>query len=337
MSRQLTQEPVSRRNFLDRILIATGLAAAATIGGAAYVAIDQPRTRSQASEPDAPGPEITSKVERARPATLTPLLDGRPLSFEAREGTVEIGAGVRYRAWTFEGSLPGPVVHVRQGDTVNFTLRNGGRMGHSMDFHAAETPWDKNYKTILPGESISFAWRASYPGVFMYHCGTAPVLEHLQNGMYGAVVVDPQQPFAPAREYVLVQSEFYVRPGAAGEWEGDLNKAKGVRPDLLAFNGVAFQYRDVPLTASAGELVRLYVVNAGPTLFSAFHVVGAIFESAYVDGNPENRLRGIQTLTIPPGGGATFELRIPEPGLYPIVTHSFAYTERGALGLLRVT
>jgi nitrite reductase (NO-forming) len=172
----------------------------------------------------------------------------------------------------------------------------------------------------------------------MYHCGTAPVLHHISNGMYGAVVVDPETPLPLAREYVLVQSEFYASsPAEANPWSGDMDKMLANRPDLMAFNGKAFQYRDQPLPADAGELIRLYVVNSGPTQFSAFHVIGAIFERVLVDGNPNNVLEGISTWTIPPGGGATFELSIPDAGQYPFVTHSFAYTELGAVGLIDVT
>jgi len=277
-------------------------------------------------------------VASARDATLPPL-DPSPkqLTYRAQDTTVEIAAGVKYNAWTFEGTVPGPILHVRQGDTIQFTLVNEASAGHSMDFHAARTPWDRDYITIPPGDSISFDWTAEFPGIFMYHCGTAPVLHHIGNGMYGAVVVNPDPPFEPATEYVLVQSEFYARAGAGDTWDADLDKMKAVRPDLLAFNGVAFQYRDNPLPARAGEKIRLYVMNAGPTLFSAFHVIGAIFDKVYVDGNPKNLLEGVSTYTVAPGQGCTFELTIPEPGLYPFVTHSFAYTELGAVGLLQVT
>jgi nitrite reductase (NO-forming) len=206
-----------------------------------------------------------------------------------------------------------------------------------MDFHSARTPWDKNYITIVPGDSITFDWTAEFPGVFMYHCGTPPVLHHISNGMYGAVVVDPATPLAPAREYVLVQSEFYASEGENGTWDGDFDKMLAARPDILAFNGAAFQYQDHPLPASVGETIRLYVMNAGPTLFSAFHVIGAIFDRVYVDGNPANVLQGVSTYTVAPGQGCTFELTVPEAGQYPFVTHSFAYTELGAVGLLEVT
>ena len=335
-----TEPGVTRRSFMEKALMAAGVLASGAIAGTAYSVLDesgaQPGAIAQESQP---GPQVSGQVKSAHPAALEPAGSEKTkqLTLEALNATVEIGAGVQYNAWTFGGTVPAPVIHLRQGDTVDFTLKNNASAGHSIDFHAAQIPWDVNYKTILPGDSLSFKWTAHLPGVFLYHCGTAPVLHHIANGMYGAIVVDPQEAMEPAQEYVLLQSEFYAKAGEGSTWDGDMDKMKTVRPDLLAFNGVAFQYRDNPLPAKAGERIRLYVVNAGPTLFSAFHVIGALFDKVYIDGNPANELRGVQTYTVPPGGASTFELVIPEPGKYPIVTHSFAYTELGAVGLLDVT
>lgn len=328
---------ISRRNFIIGSTL-TGLTLA---GGAAMgyvIARDEGNGSADSPTPSSEGPIPKGKLAAARDAALPPLQPS-PLSltYHARPQQVEIGGGVQYNAWTFDGTVPGPVLHVKQGDTINFTLVNDAQEGHSIDFHAARTPWDKNYVTIVPGDSLSFDWRADFPGVFMYHCGTPPVLHHIGNGMYGAVIVDPETPFPPAREYVIVQSEFYAMPGENGAWDADIEKMKAVRPDIVAFNGAAFQYRDHPLPAAAGEKIRLYVLNAGPTLFSAFHVIGALFDVVYADGNPRNPLYGLQTYTIPPSGGAVCELTIPEAGLYPFVTHAFAYTELGAIGVLQVS
>jgi nitrite reductase (NO-forming) len=331
---------VTRRSFMEKLLLASGVLASGAIAGTAYSVLDQPAANPTAgAQEPAPGPQVSGQVTNAHPAVLEPIGNEttRQLSLETQDATVEIAAGVQYNAWTFNGTVPGPVVHVRQGDTVDFTLKNSASAGHSIDFHAAQIPWDVNYKTILPGESLSFKWTAHLPGVFLYHCGTAPVLHHIANGMYGAIVVDPAAPLEPANEYVLLQSEFYAKAGEGGNWDGDMDKMRAARPDLLAFNGVAFQYRDNPLPAKVGERIRLYVVNAGPTLFSAFHVIGALFDKVLIDGNPANVLQGVQTYTVPPGGASTFELVIPEAGKYPFVTHSFAYTELGAVGLLDVS
>ena len=309
-------------------------AASGHLVSATTPAAAQPTAQAAGNRPKASGTLAT-----VYDASLAPI-DGNPnrtLVINTAHKQHEVAAGVVMNAWTFDNALPGNVVHVRQGDSVNFTLKNAANMGHSIDFHAAQTPWNVNYKMVLPGNDVNFTWKANYPGAFMYHCGTQPVLQHLANGMYGAIVVDPSQPFEAAREYVLVQSEFYLMQAADGTtWDTDLNRAKNVQPDFVCFNGAANQYQQTPLKASPNELIRLYVVNAGPTLFSAFHVIGAIFDKVYPDGNPQNVLHGVQTWTIPPGGGATFELRIPDAGQYPFVTHSFAYTGLGAVGLIEV-
>jgi FtsP/CotA-like multicopper oxidase with cupredoxin domain len=154
-------------------------------------------------------------------------------------------------------------------------------------------------------------------------------LLHIANGMYGAVIVDPAEGLPPAKEFVLVQSEFYAK-GAADRKrnEADYPKMLADTPDFVVFNGMAQQYAQHPLQARPGEPLRIWVVNAGPSQPSAFHVVGAIFDRAYPDGNPANLLAGMQTVTIPPGGGAMVELTVPEEGLYPIVSHSFASATR---------
>ena len=173
-------------------------------------------------------PEASGDLVKVYDAALPPL-DPNPtktLIIEVTDQDLEIAAGITMKAWTYDGVVPGKVVHVRQGDTINFTLRNSASTGHSIDFHSARTPWDKNYITIAPDEELSFTWDSDYPGVFMYHCGTGPVLQHISNGMYGAVVVHPPQPFAPAKEYVLVQSEFYLSQDDAGLREGDLTRAQ---------------------------------------------------------------------------------------------------------------
>ncbi len=270
------------------------------------------------------------------PAEISRNGDQVDITFYTTQNKIEIAKGKFYQGWTFDGTVPGPVLRVKQGDNVSFTLVNKDpHMAHSIDFHAAETPWDKNYIDILPGESYTFDWKANVPGTFMYHCGTPPVIAHIANGMYGTIIVDPvesdkQQVFEPAREFVLVQSEFYA--GAH-----DVDDMINGQPQVVAFNGKANKYQDTPLEAKPGELIRIHVVNAGPNNFSAFHIVGTIFEKVYLNGNPNNVDEGVQTVTIPPGGSYVVELRVPEEGLYPMVTHSFKDAEKGAMGLLKIT
>jgi len=350
-ARESLAKALPRRRFLG---ITGGLAAAGVVAaacgekGGALVTPTAASGGAPAGDSTAPGgtpvqaggdrPKPSGQLASVYDARLQPV-DPNPvktLLVEAKDTELEVAAGVKMNAWSFDGAVPGKVLHLRQGDTVDLTLRNSGSLGHSIDFHAARTPWNINYRTIAPGQELSFKWKADFPGVFVYHCGTGPVLQHIANGMYGAIVVDPPEPFAPAKEYVLVQSEFYLKQAADGKWEGDLARMQAVQPDFVVFNGAANQYQQQPLTAAPGELIRLHVVNAGPTLFSAFHVIATVFDRMYVDGNPANVMRGVSTWTIPPGGGATFELTIPEAGQYPVVTHSFAYTGLGAVGLIDV-
>jgi nitrite reductase (NO-forming) len=259
------------------------------------------------------------------------------VTLTVREVLISIAPGIAYHAWTFNGTVPGPVIHVHQGQTVHFTLINAGNMPHSIDFHAAQTPWNINYQEVPPGKSFSFDWKANYPGVFLYHCGAPTVIYHMANGMYGTVLVDPATGWVPAQEYVLVQSEFYTTKAPDGSYFADSQKLATGNPDYVVFNGYANQYKADPLIAKVGQRIRLFIVNAGPTLFSAFHVIGAIFSDTYVDGNPANHLVGNQTVTIPPGGGMVVELTIPQAGIYPFVTHSFADVDKGALGVIQVT
>lgn len=270
-------------------------------------------------------------------APATPQGSTINLTLTVKELLVTIAPGVAYHAWTFNGTVPGPVLRVRQGQMVHFTLINDGNMPHSIDFHTAQTPWSVNYQPIPPGKSYSFDWRADYPGVFMYHCGAPVTIYHMANGMYGAIIVDPATGWAPAQEYVLVQSEFYTNQLPDGTYAVDPTKLDAGNPDYVVFNGYVNQYKDSPLVAKAGQRIRIFIVNAGPTLFSAFHVIGAIFSDSYVDGNPANHMVGNQTVMIPPGGGMVVELTIPQAGLYPFVTHSFSGVSKGAIGVFKVT
>lgn len=248
-----------------------------------------------------------------------------------------IAPGVVYEGWAFDSVIPGPVVRVTVGDTVDFTIVNRGPIPHSMDFHAAEIAPSRAYVNVNPGDSLSFQFVARVPGAFMYHCGTAPVAAHIANGMYGAIVVDPVRPLPPAREFVLVQSEFYLSPAAGPDSVHALDWAQllDLSPDHVVFNGVAGQYAAHPLAVDPGELVRFYVVNAGPNRVSAFHLVGGIFDRVRVGGfGPP--LEGVQTFNIPVGGGVVFEARPAEAGIYPFVSHAFADATKGAVGMLQV-
>lgn len=261
-----------------------------------------------------------------------------PVELTARQALVKVAPGVKMRAWTFNGQVPGPVIRVREGDTVQVTLRNadrkkhhGGGMAHSVDFHAAQIAPSAAFADILPGEQRTFSFIAAQPGVFMYHCGTSPVLEHVGMGMYGAIIVDPAEGRPPAQELTLVQSEFYgeVREG---KLHSSLKAMQRDDPRYVAFNGTAQRYLRNPIEVPVGQPVRIYLVDAGPTIDSNFHVIGNIFDTVQIDGNPDNLLHGVSTQLVPSGGGAMFELSFPEAGIYPFVNHALRWADAGAVG-----
>ncbi len=257
------------------------------------------------------------------------------IRFEVKDTTIVLASGVTYKGWTFAGTVPGPVVRVTQGDSVEFTLINKAPMPHSMDFHAAQIAPNKYYVNVMPNDSIHFGFTADVVGAFMYHCGTAPVAAHIANGMYGALIVDPRTPRPPAKELVFVQSEFYMTP-AAGTAARSLawDRLLELAPDYVTFNGRASQYAEHPIRVKVNELVRIYLVNAGPNRLSSFHVVGGIFDRVYMDGS-NNPLVGVQTVAVPVGGGGIFEVRLKQEGDYPFVTHAFADATKGAVGILK--
>jgi len=275
-------------------------------------------------------------------ATLPSLTSGDlvKVHMTLKDMTVEIAPGVKYNTWAFDGhGAPGPVVHARQGQTVEMTLTNGGAIPHSIDFHAARIAPNQAFKDVAPGESFTFRFKAGDPGVFMYHCGTKPVLAHIANGMYGAIVVSPAKPLPPVdNEYVLVASEWYLNgDGIAEPASLDMAKARSMSPDWTTFNGYANQYVTHPLTANPGETTRFYVVAAGPTLDTNFHVVGGLLDRAWVNGDMTNPPQlGVQTVVVPAGGGGVFDVKIADEGLYPFVSHAFAHVDLGQVGLLKV-
>lgn len=247
------------------------------------------------------------------------------------------GSGEKYAAWTFNGQMPGPVVRVSEGDTVNFTLTNPteNKNPHAMDFHAAEIDFLKNYRAINAGETISYTFVAKKPGVFFYHCGAPPMIQHVARGMFGAIIVDPKNAKAwrkADREYVLIQSEHFKNPG-------DVQAMFDRKFDGMMFNGGIFKYHPFvtgggKLDAKPGERVRIYFVNAGPNEFSSFHPIGEIWDNVYESGNPANSLKGVQTYVVGPGSAATFDVVVESAGAYPLVTHSLTGALRGAIAVL---
>lgn len=280
-------------------------------------------------------------------AAVQPATDAviREFRIPMTHDTIEISKGVRYVGWTFGGTVPGPVLRVREGDLVRINLVNEAvGMPHSIDFHSSRIPMDHAMKSIAPGDSLSFEFEATTAGVFMVHCGTAPVLMHIAQGMYLPIIVDPKGgwPGKADKEFVLVQSEFYPRAstGDTAVREGDWDAMLENRASYVVFNGRADQYKSAPLAVDEGDRVRLFVMNAGPNRSSAFHVVGAIFDAVYPSGRPSEVLHGIQTWDVPVGGGAVFETTFERgrsgEGTYAFVTHAFADASKGAVGLIKV-
>jgi nitrite reductase (NO-forming) len=252
--------------------------------------------------------------------------------------TIEIAPGVKYTAWAFSGGAPAPFIHVRQGQKVELTLVNKGAIPHSVDFHAARIAPNVAFGDVAPGGSVHYTFVAGDPGVYMFHCGTKPVLAHIANGMYGAIIVEPRTPLPHAdKNYVLVASEWYLNaPGFPKPAGLDMTKARRQEPDWVSWNGYAGQYVTHPLTAKPGETVRFWVVAAGPSFDTAFHVVGTILNRAWINADMTHFQRNVQTALVPAGGGGVFDVKIDEPGLYPFVNHSFASVDLGQVGLLKV-
>lgn len=274
----------------------------------------------------------------ARDAAAPTVSDTRVHRAELRVQEVvrDVAPGVTQRLWTFNGTAPGPVLRGTVGDTFEITLVNDGSIDHGIDFHAGALAPDEPMRPIEPGERITYRFTATKAGIWMYHCSTMPMLLHIGNGMYGAVIIDPPDLPPVDREYVLVQSELYLGPD--GE-PGDLAAMQAEHPDAVVFNGYVSQYAHRPLPAIAGERVRVWVLNAGPNRPSAFHVVGAQFDTIYREGRYELRPGepgGAQVLDLLPAAGGFVETVLPEPGHYPFVSHIMVDAERGARGLFDV-
>jgi nitrite reductase (NO-forming) len=286
--------------------------------------------------------QALAEAHKALDATLPPIPAGDVVKVQMtlKDMVVEIAPGVKYNTWAFDGhGAPGPVVHVREGQTVEMTLTNGGSIPHSIDFHAARIAPNVAFRDAMPGESFTFRFKANDAGVFMYHCGTKPVLAHIANGMYGAIVVEPKAGLPKAdNEYVLVGSEWYLNGDGIKEAASlDMSKARARMADWVTFNGYANQYVTHPLTADPGETTRFWVVAAGPTNNVNFHVVGTIFDRAWVNSDLASPpQRGVQTVVVPAGGGAVFDVKIADEGTYPFVSHAFADVDLGQVGLLKV-
>jgi nitrite reductase (NO-forming) len=279
----------------------------------------------------------------------------KEIHLDTTHKVIELAPGVKFAAWTFGDQVPGPVIRARVGDRIKFSMTNrsdepvpgvrrtSAPMMHSMDFYAAMVAPNDKYRSIPPGQTISFEFTLNYPGVFMYHCGTPMVLEHIASGMYGMLIVEPRAgyPTKADREYAIIQSEFYTKRDPENRMADgvplyvlDTERVRSKAPTYTVFNGRYNRFVDNPLSAKAGERVRLFVLNVGPSNTSSFHVVGTIFDRVWVEGNPDNQLRGMQTVLLGSSSGAIVEFMVPEAGEYVMVDHHFANASQGAVGMI---
>jgi nitrite reductase (NO-forming) len=289
-------------------------------------------------EPDPDAPEYVP-----RDATAPDLADGdvHEVELVVTEREMTVAPGIVQTVWTFGDSVPGPVLRAEVGDTVRVTLVNPetNKLPHSIDFHASLVAWNDEMRSINPGEELVYEFVAKYAGVYMYHCGTTPALHHIASGMFGMIIVEPEGGLDPVEhEFALVQNEWYMVE-QAGFISLEEASAAAPAPDAVVWNGIANQYADHPIEVPVGEEVRVFVLNAGPSIDSSFHVVGTIFHEVIkegvhlIEGNEGNW--GGQAVDLSPAQGAIVEMRFDEDGMYPIVTHAFNFVGRGALGLFQ--
>ena len=281
-------------------------------------------------------PEVPPPVNRDHAALVK-------VKMETIEKTMKMADGVDYTYWTFNGDVPGQMIRVREGDTVEVEFSNNpnSTVPHNVDFHASTGTGGGAAATFTaPGRTSTFRWKALQSGLYIYHCAVAPVGMHIGNGMYGLVLVEPKEGLPKVdKEFYIVQGDFYTKGkyGEPGLQPFDMDKAIREDADYVVFNGhVGAIAGDNALKAKVGETVRMYVGNGGPNLVSSFHVIGEIFDKVYVEGGKlinEN----VQSTLIPAGGAAMIEFKVDIPGSFTIVDHSiFRAFNKGALGQLVV-
>ena len=287
-------------------------------------------------------------ISRA-PDDLPPPVGARPaqtvhVSLEAEEVEGRLADGATYKFWTFNGKVPGPFIRVRVGDTVEVTLKNraDSHMAHSIDLHAVTGPGGGAVvMQVPPGQEKSFTFKALNPGLYVYHCATPMVAQHIANGMYGMILVEPEGGLPKVdREFYVMQGEIYTEQpfGAKGLQQPSDQKLLDERPEYFVFNGsVGALTTEHPLTAHVGETVRIYFGVGGPNFTSSFHVIGEIFDRVFDQGSLTSApLTNVQTTLVPAGGATVVEFALQTPGKYVLVDHALSRTERGLMGYLLV-
>jgi nitrite reductase (NO-forming) len=302
------------------------------------------------------GPPMAHNVHATTPASivraptdLPPAVGERGpetvrVNLETTERMGELADGTTYRYWTFNDQVPGPFVRVRVGDTVEVTLKNHEEswMQHNVDFHAVTGPGGGGVATVAdPGTEKGFTFKALNPGLYVYHCAVPMAAQHIANGMYGLILVEPEGGLpAVDREYYVMQGEIYTEEafGAKGELTESHEKLLNEMPEYYVFNGAANALAgDNALKAEVGETVRTYFGVGGPNKTSSFHVIGEIFDNAYnLASLTSEPLKDVQTITVPPGGAAAVDFKVEVPGTYMLVDHALSRAARGLIGQLVV-
>ncbi|HET6317752.1 MAG TPA: copper-containing nitrite reductase, partial [Chloroflexota bacterium] len=277
-----------------------------------------------------PAPQVAPPIERSQPAYVK-------YDLTTQKVTAKLADGVAYEYWTFNGTVPGPMLRVREGDTVEINLGNAADAGvtHSIDLHAVTGPGGGAAVTqVMPGETGSFSFQALNPGVYIYHCATPMVAQHIANGMYGMIVVEPQEGLPRVdHEIYLMEGDFYLQGqrGDTGLRAFDLTKMLDERPDYVLFNGsVGANTGANAFQARVGDTVRIFFGVGGPNLTSSFHVIGEIFDRVYPEGALADPEHNVQTTHVPAGGATVVEFTMQVPGTYAVVDHSLGRLEKGA-------
>ncbi|GJL79422.1 MAG: copper-containing nitrite reductase [Nitrospinaceae bacterium] len=283
-------------------------------------------------------PNVPAPIKRTSPATVV-------VNFEAKEYVGDLGEGIKYKFWSFNGTVPGPMVRVRVGDTVEFHLSNDKKSTqvHNIDIHAVTGPGGgAHVNDVDPGKERIFKFKTLAPGLYIYHCasgGISSIPMHIANGMYGLILVEPEGGLPPVdREYYVMQSEFYLKESDddPGIYELDYDKGGSENPDRVVFNGkVGGLLEDNVLKAKVGETVRIYFGNIGPNKISSLHMIGEIFDKVYVGGAIGGLVnKNVQTTLVPAAGAAIVEFKVDVPATYVLVDHSIFRITKGAIGML---
>ncbi|MFQ5673190.1 MAG: copper-containing nitrite reductase [Nitrospinales bacterium] len=287
----------------------------------------------------ATAPNVPASIKRATPATVV-------VNFAAKEYVGQLEDGKKYKYWSFNGTVPGPMIRVRVGDTVEFHLANpkDNTWPHNIDIHAVNGPGGgAAVNQVNPGEQSVFTFKTLKPGLFIYHCAApAPSIpHHIANGMYGLILVEPEKGLPKAdKEFYVFQSEFFTKSSGQGDLlELDFEKGLAEHPDYVVFNGSKGALMgDNAIKATAGDTVRIFFGNIGPNSASSFHVIGEIFDKVYVEGAIGGAVnRNVQTTLVPAAGSAIVEFKVDMPGNYILVDHSIFRVAKGAIGILAAT